>query len=150
MSTLDPHPLSRFVSAQGPVYETVLGELRRGRKETHWMWFIFPQLAGLGSSEMAQRYALRSRDEAAAFRTHPILGPRLEECSQALLDVPGKSAREILGTPDDFKLKSCATLFREVAGARSRFGAILDRFFSGAPDPRTLELLSREDPNWTH
>ncbi|MBL9175408.1 MAG: DUF1810 domain-containing protein [Verrucomicrobiales bacterium] len=146
MSAANPHLLSRFVSAQATTYETALGELRRGRKETHWMWFIFPQIAGLGSSEMAQRYALRSRDEAAAYLAHPILGPRLEECAQALLEVPGKSALEILGSPDDLKLRSCATLFREVAGPQSRFGALLDRFFSGQPDPRTLALLSRENP----
>ena len=146
MSNPDPHPLSRFLTAQADVYETALAELRRGRKETHWMWFIFPQLAGLGSSEMAQRYALRGRDEAAAYLAHPILGPRLEECARVILEVPGKSALEILGSPDDLKLKSCATLFREVAESRSRFADILDRFFSGEPDSRTLALLFREHP----
>jgi uncharacterized protein (DUF1810 family) len=148
MSSPDPYPLSRFLSAQAEIYDAALGELRRGRKESHWMWFIFPQLAGLGSSEMAQRYALRGRAEAAAYLAHPILGSRLEECARAILEVPGKSALEILGSPDDLKLKSCATLFREVAGSRSRFGDILDRFFSGEPDSRTLALLFREHPSW--
>lgn len=110
------------------------------------MWFVFPQLDGLGSSEMALRYAVRNLEEARAYLAHPILGPRLEECAQAVLDVPGKSALEILGAPDDLKLRSCATLFREVAGPQNRFQAILDRFFSGEPDSRTLELLRRGRP----
>jgi uncharacterized protein (DUF1810 family) len=138
----DPFDLERFVDAQNGVYETALAEIRAGHKRSHWMWFIFPQLNGLGSSPMARRFALRSRAEAAAYLAHPVLGPRLREFAQAALDVPAKSAHDIFGYPDDMKLRSCATLFASVAQPHSVFHRLIERFF-GAPDDRTLELLAR-------
>lgn len=137
----DPFNLSRFLFAQEDVYATALAELRGGRKQTHWMWFIFPQLAGLGHSAMARRYAIRGLDEAAAYLAHPTLGSRLPECCRAILAVPARSALEIFGSPDDFKLRSSATLFSLVPDAPEEFRAVLDRFFGGHPDQRTLELL---------
>jgi uncharacterized protein (DUF1810 family) len=132
--------LDRFVQAQDGVYDDALAELTAGRKRTHWMWFIFPQIAGLGSSATAQRYAIRSLDEARAYLAHPVLGPRLRECAQALLSVPGRSAREILGHPDDLKLRSSMTLFARAADDPAPFEAVLDRYYDG-PDPLTLTLL---------
>jgi uncharacterized protein (DUF1810 family) len=137
----DPHDLARFVSAQERALPRALSELRRGRKETHWMWFVFPQLAGLGTSELAERYAVGSEEEAAAYLAHPVLGPRLVQCAEALLAIEGRSAREILGSPDDLKLRSSMTLFARVPGAPAEFGAVLLRYFDGQPDPRTLALL---------
>jgi uncharacterized protein (DUF1810 family) len=134
------HNLDRFVEAQDGVYDDALAELTAGRKRTHWMWFIFPQIAGLGSSATAQRYAIRSLDEARAYLAHPVLGPRLRECAQALLSVPGRSAREILGHPDDLKLRSSMTLFARAADDPAPFEAVLDRYYDG-PDPLTLTLL---------
>src|SRR5688572_32370107 len=116
--TDDPFDLQRFVDAQTPVYDRVLTELREGRKRSHWMWFVFPQIAGLGSSPMAQRYAIASADEAAAYLAHPVLGPRLVAIAEAALAAPG-SARALFGSPDDLKLRSSATLFAHVAGAGS-------------------------------
>ena len=127
--------LQRFVDAQDPVYERVLAELRAGRKRTHWSWFIFPQLAGLGSSAMARRYAIASLDEARAYLAHPVLGPRLVACVGL---VQGPSAEEVLGHPDDLKFRSCVTLFGLVEGASPVFRAALDRYFGGVPDPLTL------------
>ncbi|HSI36597.1 MAG: DUF1810 domain-containing protein [Phycisphaerae bacterium] len=138
----DPHDLARFVDAQAGVYQTALDELRAGQKRSHWMWFIFPQFRGLGSSSMAKRYAIQTRDEAAAYLAHPMLGPRLIECTQALLTVDGRSALQILGSPDDVKLKSCATLFAAVAPAGSVFDRLLDKYYAGERDPRTLVLLA--------
>jgi uncharacterized protein (DUF1810 family) len=135
-----PRDLERFVSAQGGAYSDALAELRAGRKRTHWMWFVFPQIAGLGSSPTAQRYAIASLDEARAYLAHPVLGPRLRECAQALLAVDGKSAEEILGYPDDLKLRSSMTLFARAADDPDVFLAVLDRYYDG-PDPRTLALL---------
>ena len=132
--------LDRFVQAQDGVYDDALAELTAGRKRTHWMWFVFPQIAGLGSSPTAQRYAIRSLDEARADLAHPVLGPRLHECAQALLAVPGRSAHEILGHPDDLKLQSSMTLFARAAEDPALFEAVLDRFYNG-PDPHTLALL---------
>ena len=132
--------LDRFVQAQDGVYDDALAELTAGRKRTHWMWFVFPQIAGLGSSPTAQRYAIRSLDEARAYLAHPVLGPRLRECAQALLAVPGRSAHEILGHPDDLKLRSSMTLFARAAEDPALFEAVLDRFYDG-PDPLTLTLL---------
>lgn len=132
--------LDRFVSAQAGVYADALAELKAGRKRTHWMWFIFPQIAGLGFSPAAQRYAIASLDEARAYLAHPVLGPRLRECAQTLLAVDGMSAREILGYPDDLKLRSSMTLFARAADDPDVFEAVLDRYFDG-PDPRTLDLL---------
>ena len=132
--------LDRFVQAQDGVYDDALAELTAGRKRTHWMWFVFPQIAGLGSSPTAQRYAIRSLDEARAYLAHPVLGPRLRECAQALLAVPGRPAHEILGHPDDMKLRSSMTLFARAADEPALFEAVLDRFYDG-PDPHTLALL---------
>jgi uncharacterized protein (DUF1810 family) len=137
----DPYELTRFAEAQEGVYETALAELRQGRKRSHWMWFVFPQFSGLGSSAMSQRYAIRSVDEARAYLSDPVLGPRLRECCEALLEVQGRSAREILGTPDDLKLRSCATLFDHVAAPGSVFAQVLDRFFEGQRDASTLRFV---------
>lgn len=137
----DPHDLARFVEAQEGVYPRALAEIRAGSKRSHWMWFVFPQLAGLGFSPMARRYAIQSLAEAEAYLRHPVLGPRLEECCEAVLGVAGKTAHEIFGSPDDWKLRSCATLFARVAQAGSLFARVLDVFFSGQPDERTLQLL---------
>jgi uncharacterized protein (DUF1810 family) len=132
--------LDRFVEAQDGVYDDALAELSTGRKRTHWMWFIFPQIAGLGSSPTAQLYAIRSLDEARAYLAHPVLGPRLRACAEALLAVQGRSAREILGSPDDLKLRSSMTLFARAADDPDVFEAVLERYYDG-PDPRTLALL---------
>jgi len=133
--------LDRFISAQAHCYEAVRVELQAGRKTSHWMWFIFPQLDGLGQSAMAKRYAIRSRKEANDYLSHPMLGARLLECTGLMLVVKGKSAFEILGTPDDLKFRSSMTLFAEVAGDESVFRKALDRFYDGKRDMRTLELL---------
>jgi uncharacterized protein (DUF1810 family) len=132
--------LQRFVDAQEAVYEQALGELRAGRKRTHWMWFVFPQIAGLGLSPTAAFYAIADLAEARAYCEHPLLGERLRECAQALLEVPGRCAHEILGSPDDLKLRSSMTLFALVAGQSSVFQRVLDRYYDGAADPRTLDL----------
>jgi uncharacterized protein (DUF1810 family) len=139
----DPNDLDRFVRAQEHDHDVALGEIRSGRKRSHWMWYVFPQLAGIGSSAMAERYAIRSLAEADAYLRHPVLGPRLVACAEAALGVEGRSATEIFGTPDDLKLRSCATLFARVAAAGSPFHRLLDRFFDGQPDPRTTALLER-------
>lgn len=136
-----PHNLQRFLTAQEPLYATVLDELRAGRKQSHWMWFIFPQLAGLGNSAMAQRYALQSLDEARAYLAHPILGARLRECAELVLAVNGRTINEILGAPDDKKLCSCATLFAAVSDEGSVFEWLLAKYYDGAEDERTLELI---------
>ena len=139
----DPFELNRFVSAQEAVFEVALAELKRGQKRSHWMWFIFPQLAGIGSSSMARKYALQSLEEARAYLAHPVLGERLLECCRAILSVQGRSASEIMGYPDDLKLRSAMTLFALTGEAHSEFGQVIDRYFGGQPDPRTLELLGR-------
>lgn len=141
-STGDPYDLERFVVAQHPVYETALAELRAGRKRSHWMWFIFPQLAGLGASPISQHYAIKSRDEAEAYLQHRVLGPRLIECADAVLAVTGRSAHDIFGSPDDLKLRSSATLFARVSPPGSVFERLLDRYFSEGPDARTDALLA--------
>ena len=138
----DPHNLTRFVDAQGPVYAQVCSELRRGRKRSHWMWFVFPQIKGLGTSPTAQFYAIASRAEAAAYLEHPVLGPRLKECTQLVLDVTGRSAHDIFGSPDDLKFRSCVTLFADVATDEALFEAALRKYFNGAPDRRTVEALA--------
>jgi uncharacterized protein (DUF1810 family) len=137
----DPYRLQRFVTAQDRVYETVLAELRAGRKRTHWMWFIFPQVAGLGSSWMAQEYAIHSRAEAQAYLAHPLLGERLRECTQLVAAHKERSLRHILGYPDDLKFRSSMTLFGEVAGAESVFEEALALHCSGERDLLTLERL---------
>lgn len=140
----DLHELHRFIEAQESTYDQALQELREGIKRTHWMWFIFPQLAGLGSSPMAMRYAIRNIEEAAAYLKHPVLGPHLIECAKAVLGVEGKTPREILGTPDDLKLRSSATLFAQVSHQNSVFHWILDRYYGSEPDARTVELLRNQ------
>ncbi|MGA7994141.1 MAG: DUF1810 domain-containing protein [Bradyrhizobium sp.] len=136
----DPFDLERFVDAQAPVYPHVLSELRQGRKQSHWMWFIFPQLAGLGNSAMARRYALSSRDEAVAYLGHAILGTRLRECTALVNAVEGRTIYEILGSPDDLKFRSSMTLFAAVS-PEPAFAAAIGKFYGGTPDQKTLELL---------
>jgi uncharacterized protein (DUF1810 family) len=136
--------LDRFITAQKDTYAAALSELRAGWKQGHWMWFIFPQVAGLGFSSTAQFYAIQSIDEAAAYLAHPVLGPRLIECCEALQLHPGRSARDILGSPDDLKLRSCATLFAQVCPAHPVFEQILATFYSGGSDLTTLKLLAEE------
>ena len=137
----DPFELERFVRAQdGGVYEQALRELRAGAKRGHWMWFVFPQVAGLGHSPMAQRYAVGGLDEARAYLAHPVLGPRLVECAQALLDLPGDDPVAVLGPIDAVKLRSSMTLFA-AAGGDPVFRAVLDRYFAGAEDEATLARL---------
>ncbi len=137
--TLDPHDLQRFLDAQdrAGTYEQALAELRAGRKTSHWMWFVFPQLAGLGSSAMARTYAIGSPAEARAYLRHPVLGPRLLECTRALLRHTNRSAREILGETDAVKLRSSMTLFARVDPEEPLFRQVLDRFYDGAGDPKT-------------
>jgi uncharacterized protein (DUF1810 family) len=142
----DPRQLDRFLSAQQPVYADVLTELRAGRKRTHWMWFIFPQLQGLGTSAMAQRFGITSLDEARAYLAHPVLGARLRECCELMLQVPQRSALDILGSPDDLKFRSCATLFSSAAPHDDLFQRCLDRFYAGQPDPRTVALCGTMAP----
>jgi uncharacterized protein (DUF1810 family) len=138
--TDDPYGLERFLKAQNPVYADVLAELREGRKQTHWIWFIFPQAEGLGHSSMAKRYAIKSRDEAAAYLAHPILSTRLMECTELVLAHSGKAAHDIFGSPDDLKFRSSMTLFGAVS-ARAIFQTALDAFYEGAPDDTTLHIL---------
>ena len=132
------YDLERFVQAQEPVYATVLDELRAGRKQSHWMWFIFPQIAGLGRSSMAQRYAIANDDEAADYLAHPVLGPRLRECATIVLSLKGASANEIFGDPDDMKFRSSMTLFADTAPDEAVFQACIDKYFDGEADPETL------------
>lgn len=137
----DPHDLDRFVQAQRGDYEQALSEIKDGRKQSHWMWYIFPQFDGLGLSSIARRYSIKSLAEAKAYLGHPVLGPRLAECAGAALGVKGRSAHEIFGSPDDMKLKSCATLFACVSPEGSVFHRLLDQYFQGTKDQKTLGLL---------
>lgn len=137
----DPHNLRRFVEAQEPVIDQVKKELRSGRKRTHWMWFVFPQIAGLGRSQMARRYAISSREEAEAYLAHPILGPRLRECTGIVNAVEGRSATDIFGSPDDLKFRSSMTLFDAVADDPTPFRMALKRYYDDEPDPNTLQRL---------
>ena len=138
-----PPVLDRFLQAQEPVWPRVLAELRAGQKRTHWMWFVFPQIKGLGRSDMAARYAIQSLAEAKAYLAHPVLAGRLRECCQILLELDAaSSALEVFGTPDDLKLRSCMTLFAEASAPGSVFDAVLQKYFGGQKDPRTLELLA--------
>jgi uncharacterized protein (DUF1810 family) len=144
--TDDPFDLERFVRAQAGVHERAVAELRGGRKYGHWMWFVFPQLSGLGSSATARRYALSGAEEARAYLAHPILGPRLLEAAEAALHAgrvdPALTARRLVGTPDDLKLRSSATLFAAVADDPAPFRALLDRYYGGEDDPRTVAMLA--------
>jgi uncharacterized protein (DUF1810 family) len=137
----DLYDLNRFVQAQKNDYERALSEVKHGRKRSHWMWYIFPQFDGLGVSQTTKRYAIKSVAEAKAYLSHPVLGPRLMECVEAVLSVEERSVYEIFGSPDDMKLKSCATLFAYVSPAGSVFDRLLDKFFQGDRDPKTLCLL---------
>jgi len=137
----DPYDLERFVRAQQHDYARALAELKGGRKRSHWMWYIFPQFRGLGFSSMSQRYAIGSVDEAKAYLRHPVLGPRLTECANALLAIADRSATDILGSPDDLKLRSSATLFAHVSPPASEFERLLQMYWQGEPDQSTLELL---------
>ncbi|WP_375309301.1 DUF1810 domain-containing protein [Bradyrhizobium sp. A5] len=139
-----PFDLERFVQAQNPVYRDVREELARGRKQSHWMWFVFPQIAGLGFSAMSQRYAIASRAEAMAYLAHPVLGPRLIECTRLVLAVEGRTINAILGAPDDAKFHSAMTLFGAVSDDPI-FGEALARYFAGERDGATLEILAALD-----
>jgi uncharacterized protein (DUF1810 family) len=143
----DPFDLDRFAQAQEPVIAAVRAELRGGRKQSHWMWFVFPQLRGLGNSSMAQHYGITSLEEARAYLAHPLLGPRLHECCELMLALPPTAtAHEVLGSPDDLKFRSCVTLFSLAAEPDDTlFQRCLTRFYAGRPDPRTLELCGRMD-----
>lgn len=141
----DPFELSRFLSTQEGVFDTALAELKAGRKQTHWVWFVFPQTIGLGTSSMARRYAIHSKEEAEAYLHHPILGSRLTECAKTLLSVQGKSAREIMGSPDDVKLRSSMTLFAVVSDRGSTFECVLEKYFTGQMDERTLAILENRN-----
>ena len=143
----DPRQLARFLEAQQGCYSRVLEELGAGAKTSHWMWFIFPQLKGLGMSSTAQHFGIAGLEEARAYLAHPILGVRLRECTRALLAIEGRSAHAIFGTPDDLKLRSCLTLFAAAAGRAPTaddavFNAALAKYCGGEPDPRTLNLLA--------
>ena len=137
----DPHDLDRFGQAQEADYDRALSEIKSGRKRSHWMWYIFPQFDGLGFSSTARRYSIKSLAEAKAYLGHPVLGPRLAECADAALSVKGRAAHEIFGSPDDMKLKSCATLFACVSPEGSVFHRLLDQYFQGTKDQQTVDLL---------
>jgi uncharacterized protein (DUF1810 family) len=139
----DPFSLNRFVQAQEVDYQRALSELQGGRKRSHWMWYIFPQYVGLGSSTMSQRYAIRSLAEAEAFLRHPLLGPRLLACAEAALAIEGRSASQVFGSPDDMKLRSSATLFAYVSSPGSAFERLLDKYFWGERDEKTVQLIGR-------
>lgn len=139
----DPYNLQRFVLAQEAVYADVLAELRAGRKQSHWMWFIFPQLAGLGRSEMARQYAIASFDEARAYLQHAILGNRLRQCSRLVAETEGRTVEDIFGYPDDMKFHSSMTLFAQAAEDSGVFNACLNKYFGGKPDPLTTARLAR-------
>ena len=142
----DPFQLERFVLAQNHVYDQVCAELRNGRKEGHWMWFIFPQLRGIGHSAMAERFGIASRREAVAYLAHPTLGPRLRECSQLVTRVEGRTINQIFGYPDDLKFRSSMTLFASVAAESRVFTDALDKYFHGEPDRLTLDRLIELQP----
>jgi uncharacterized protein (DUF1810 family) len=138
----DPYQLDRFVQAQASDYAKALAEVRAGRKRSHWMWYIFPQFAGLGFSSTSRRYAIQSAGEAVAYLQHPLLGPRLAEICEALLGLKGGSAHAIFGSPDDLKLRSCLTLFAQVSPPASVFRQLLEKYFAGQPDGATFRLLA--------
>ncbi len=138
----DPYNLQRFVDAQKTVYDQALRELRAGSKASHWMWYVFPQIAGLGRSPTAVFYAIASCDEAKAYVAHPLLGPRLRECAEAVLAVEGRTARQIFGAIDEMKFRSSMTLFMKAAPHEALFGECLRKFFAGRPDSATLDKLS--------
>jgi uncharacterized protein (DUF1810 family) len=138
---VDPYDLSRFVQAQERDYEQVLSEIRSGRKRSHWMWYVFPQIDGLGFSSLSKRYSIKSLAEARAYLAHPVLGPRLLECAEAVVSIEGRSATDIFGSPDDQKLRSCATLFVCVSPSGSVFNRLLEKYYRGLRDAKTIQLL---------
>jgi len=138
----DPFDLQRFVDAQARMYGQVIDELRAGHKRSHWIWFIFPQIAGLGSSPTAARYAISSLDEARAYLRHELLGPRLHECTRLVNAVQGRSIGEIFGSPDDMKVRSSMTLFARATGDNGNFVQVLNRYYDGEEDPLTLQRLA--------
>ncbi|ART69881.1 calpastatin [Mycobacterium dioxanotrophicus] len=142
VTAADPDDLRRFTEAQERVYPTVLAELADGRKRSHWIWFIFPQLRGLGRSPTAHHYGIASAQEARAYLADPTLGPRLRECARLVAEIDGRSAEEIFGWPDCLKVRSCMTLFAAVAADAADFQAVLDKFYDGLGDPVTVEMLS--------
>ncbi len=137
--------LNRFLVAQQDVYDRVVSELRQGRKSSHWMWYIFPQIDGLAYSSTSKHYAIKSRAEACKYLQHPILGARLFECAETVAHIGGRSASEIFGSPDNLKLRSSMTLFAAVSSSESVFNLVLDKFFHGQPDQKTLDILQRLD-----
>ena len=137
----DPYDLARFLAAQAPAYDRALGELRAGRKRTHWIWYVFPQIAGLGSSPTAQRFAIRSLEEAGAYARHPVLGPRLRNAVAAVMTHEGKDPNAIFGSPDDLKFRSCLTLFERASDDPAPFARALEAFYGGDRDAATLERL---------
>ena len=139
----DPYDLARFVDAQASDYVRAISEIRKGQKETHWMWYVFPQFDGLGFSPRSRHYAIKSVAEAEAYLRHPILGPRLRESAEAALAVEGRDAFDVFGSPDDMKLQSSATLFAVVSQPGSVFEKVLNKYFAGARDARTIDLLKR-------
>jgi uncharacterized protein (DUF1810 family) len=148
MSTPDPYHLSRFVQAQEHDYERTVAEIKAGRKRSHWMWYVFPQFEGLGFSSTSQHYAIKTADEASAYLAHPLLGARLVKSAEALLEIDGRSALEIFGSPDDMKLRSSATLFAAVSAGGSVFDRIIDKYFDGNGDERTIALLEASSLKW--
>jgi uncharacterized protein (DUF1810 family) len=142
MSAGDPYKLARFLEAQEHEYERAVSEIREGRKRSHWMWYVFPQFEGLGFSATSRHFAIKSKDEAAAYLAHPVLGPRLTECAEALLQLEGRTAAEIFGSPDDMKLRSSATLFAMVSPAGSVFHRVIEKYFAGQKDERTVRLVA--------
>ena len=138
----DPFDLRRFVDAQDRVYDTVLAELRNGAKRSHWIWFVFPQLRGLGHSPTAQRFGISSLDEARAYLAHPVLGPRLRGCTRLVVAIDGRSVDQIFGWPDNLKVRSSMTLFARATDDNAEFRAVLDKFYNGDDDPATVERLS--------
>jgi uncharacterized protein (DUF1810 family) len=144
MMNSDPYDLQRFVTAQELDYRQALAEIKAGRKKSHWMWFVFPQFDGLGSSPTSRHYSIKSVDEAKAYLSHPILGPRLLECVRALLDLHGRTARQIFDVPDDLKLRSCVTLFSIASPPDNVFERILEKYFAGERDVKTLQLINVE------
>jgi uncharacterized protein (DUF1810 family) len=142
MNAADRYDLQRFVDAQEHVYATVLAELRNGRKRSHWIWFVFPQLQGLGHSPTAVRFGVSSLDEARAYLAHQVLGPRLRECARLVARIDGRSADQIFGWPDNLKVRSSMTLFTRATDDNAEFRAVLDKFYNGEEDPATAELLN--------
>jgi uncharacterized protein (DUF1810 family) len=144
-ASLPQFDLNRFVTAQESCYDTVISELKAGDKRSHWMWFVFPQIAGLGTSVTARRYAITSMAEAKAYLSHPLLGSRLQECVSLLLQIQGKTAYQILSTPDDMKLQSCLSLFSLASPEEASFKEALDKYYEGDMDLRTIQLLNNNN-----